>query len=133
MYKGSAVVLIAIYIMLFFVLKPVEHLFAEATGMVDRVVTIIGIVTLVGLVASCLGMIFDGKVARKWLLAFNVPYLALGCFAVYFQWTFWLLESPTLRHRIRGVFPIFLLGVALPLFIFYYFRKPNGNSGRGAD
>jgi len=128
MYKGSAVILIAIYLILFVALNPVKHLFTEATDAVDVAITVTGIVTLAGLIASCLGMIFDGKVSRKWLLAFNVPYLMLGCFAVYFRWTFWLLESPTLRHRIREVFPMFLLGVALPLFVLYYFRKPNGNS-----
>lgn len=116
---------IAIYVWLFFILElwrisPTE--LKTGWGMLSLVV----IITIFGLIISCIGMIFGKKVFEKSFIVFNILYLVFGIYMVYFAWTFYIFEIPTFLDRLAHTRNALAFGVLMPLLLFYYLEKKNG-------
>jgi len=83
------------------------------------------LITLAGLIISCVGIFFKKQWARRLFFLFNGIYLLLGFYIVHFGWTFFIFTEPTLAQRFENIRMPILIGVLLPLCLFQYFALEN--------
>lgn len=81
------------------------------------------LVTLIGLIGCCMGMLRAKDLARRIFLGLNVLYMGYGAFGVHFSWTFWLGSTPTLWERVVDSSGPFAIGILLPLVLIIYFVR----------
>lgn len=115
-------ILMGVYGFLGIYFKPWAYM-VEKSGVEERLFSLTALITLIGLILCCFFMQFKKRAGRKCFFFFNGIYLLLGCFSVYFYWTVWFFKTPTLLDRIRDSLIPFLLGVAMPIGLFYYFLR----------
>lgn len=81
-------------------------------------------VALIGVLLCAWGLLCLRRWALwlSWALALGV--LGLGCFGVWFAWSFWLSEEPTLVDRVKAVLnPQVSLTVLCPILWLIYFTR----------
>lgn len=122
MRKVILIVLIAIYIAIAFYFKPWESISGKSDAF-ENTLSIAAIITLLGVIGCCVGMLLGFNLCRKWFLFFNGVFLLFGCYVVYVYWTFWIFKPPTLIERIQSTTMPFILGVIMPLGLFFYFLR----------
>lgn len=122
MKKIMLILLIAIYIFIALYFKPWKPLI-EGAKPFETTLAIVAIITLLGVVGCCIGMMLGYNLCRKWFFLFNVIFLLFGCYAAYMYWTFWIFEEPTFAEKVKDTAIPFLLGVAMPIWLFYYFTR----------
>ena len=81
------------------------------------------ILTMFGLIVSCIGIISGKKVFDKIFVMFNTIYLLSGFYMIYFAWTFYIFKVPTIAERIASTRNIMAFGVLMPLLLFYYLER----------
>lgn len=113
---------IAVYVWLFVSLEPWRMRAKDLTS--DwGIFALLGIIVIPGLVVSCVGMILGKKAFEKAFMIFNGIYLACGVYMVYFSWTFYIFKVPTLMERLASTRFSILLGILMPLVLFYYLER----------
>ena len=120
--KPALLVLAGIYALLLVYLRPWIPI-VDPRGGGETLSAFIGIVTLVGLILTSLALFFGKDGARVPFLIFNFIYLIFGGFAVYFYWTFWLFQEPTIMDRVITTAAPFVIGIVLPIALFRYFLR----------
>ncbi len=116
------IIAIAVYVWLFVSLEPwrinVKELMS-GWGLF----TLLIIITMPGLIVSCIGMILGKKGFGKAFVIFNGIYLVCGAYMVYFAWTFYIFKVPTLMERLASTRSSILFGILMPLVLFYYLER----------
>ena len=113
---------IAVYAMLFRYLELWKFNFKDMKSASD-IFCFALIVLLYALIISGVGVISGSRIADKIFIVLNGIYLLCGLYAVYFAWTFYIFETPTLMDRIQHIRMSLAIGVVWPLLLFYYFQK----------
>lgn len=113
--------LIGFYVFIAFLSEPWSA-FMRDSAVSDKAVSIAMIITLIGLIASCVGIILKKESSKIWFLFFNCFHFLFGCYAVYFYWDYWI-TTPTFFERIKAVLLPASLGVLTPLALFCYILR----------
>ena len=87
------------------------------------VFTILIIVTIFGLIVSCVGIILGKKIFERVFIMFNTIYILSGLYMIYFAWTFYIFKVPTIAERIASTRNIMAFGVLMPLLLFHYLER----------
>lgn len=119
-------ILIGINSFLIYYLKLWESIVETRSLREVSLSSVVALITLIGLIICCLGMIFKKDAARRWFLLFNGVFLLFGCLMVYYAWFGYIFVTPPLLERIRYVLLPFIVGVVMPLGLFWYFLRPKG-------
>jgi len=129
-------ILIVVYLSLLIYFKPWRFI-AIGKKFSDVAFSIGLTVAFIALIVCCLGMLFRKNIARNLFLVLNFIYLLFGCFFVYTYWRFadvlhtmlsFISGPPKLIDKIKDTATPFLLGVVIPLVLFYYFLRPKVKS-----
>lgn len=119
--KIFLIILIGFYTFLIVHFKPWTDI-AGNNDILDILLAFAVLITLIGLIISCLGLLFNKRTNLACII-FNGAYLSIGCFATYIYWSLWIFHTPTLKERFVHTVPAFILGICLPVMLFYYFAK----------
>ena len=121
MNKIFLIILIGLYVFLFVHFKPWTDIIGN-DDILDIMLASFSLITLMGLIMGCLGLLFNKKTNLACLI-FNGAYLTTGCFATYIYWSLWIFHTPTFAERVQKTTPAFILGICVPILLFYYFAK----------
>jgi len=119
--KIFLIILIGLYVFLFVHFKPWTDIIGN-DDISEILFATFSLITMVGLIISCLGLLLNKK-ANLACLIFNGAYLAIGCFATYIFWSLWIFHTPTFSEKLQHTLPAFILGICVPMLLFYYFAK----------
>lgn len=124
MRKLIPVALIVIYIGIALYFKPWESISRQSSAF-ELTLSIVAIITLLGVVGCSIGMLLGFNLCRKWFLFFNAVFLLFGCYVVYVYWTLWIFKPPTIMERMQSAIMPFILGVVMPIGLFCYYLRKN--------
>lgn len=114
--------LIVIYIWLGWHFKPWDAVLGKP-NLTDIFLAVTAVLTLAGLIISCGRMIAGSESARTFFLFFNSAFLLFGFYVSYISWTLWIFQTPTILDRIKATAAPLIIGIIMPLGLFYYFRR----------
>ena len=103
----------------------IGYALVEMTDHFVSLQTFIDVVTLGATVACFVGLWKSKRWALRLSWGLALAALAWGVYLIYFVWTFWLFEEPTLREQIANVLhPRVSIFVIFPAAWLIYFTRP---------